>query len=101
MRKSLPSLLPALSLPGLLFLAIAGGGPAAAESEQVSCLQSQVQLPAGPIDLDKIPAKPVAGAPAVTVADECDEGQGAGIDEEDDDGAAVGLRFEREYEPTR
>jgi hypothetical protein len=55
-------------------------GPASAEPGEQSCV-SRPAADAGPIDLDTIPAKPVAGPQSI---------QGGGIDDECDDVAAVG-----------
>ncbi len=76
MRKTLLSIAvigPFVALSGFV-------GPASAEPEEQSCV-SQPAADAGPIDLDAIPAKPVTGPQAI---------QGAGIDDECDDVAAVG-----------
>lgn len=78
MRKSLLSVAvigPFVVLSGFV-------GPASAESEEHACVsQPAAAADPGPIDLDAIPVKPVTGPQSI---------QGAGIDDECDDVAAIG-----------
>jgi hypothetical protein len=76
MRKSLLLLAAIGPLAALGGLAL----PAAAESGEASCAAAS-KADAGPLDLEAVPVKPVTGPQAI---------QGAGIDDECDDMAAVG-----------
>jgi hypothetical protein len=76
MRKSLLLLAAIGPLAALGGLAL----PAAAESGEASCAAVS-KADAGPLDLEAVPVKPVTGPQAI---------QGAGIDDECDDMAAVG-----------
>lgn len=65
------------SLPVLTAATILAFGmahlPAVAETnDEHACASTSADASAGPIDLDKIPAKPVAGAPSIVGgADDC------------------------------
>lgn len=64
------------------FVVLAGvAGPVSAESGEHGCVSQPAAADRGPIDLDAIPVKPVTGAQSI---------QGAGIDDECDDVAAIG-----------
>jgi hypothetical protein len=77
MRKTslaIITLAPLAVLAGFALPAVAGSGEESAEVGEGSCFSGPAEPATGPIDLDKIPVKPVTGPQAVQgVDDECDD----------------------------